>query len=263
MNTLSNTPKQPSDQASNTSKQENYKTLLLTGATSGIGEALCKQYLNLGWKVIACGRNAEKLALLAVHSNVTTIQLDLTDEAQVIEKFSFLSTLDLVILNAGSCEYIDDAQHFDGQLFARVINTNLISVGYCLQTLLPKINAGGQLALVGSSASILPFSRAQAYGASKAGIAYLASSLAIDLKKHNIDVSLIRPGFVKTPLTDKNDFNMPMCISSEEASDFIVNGLNKRQFDIHFPKKFTLILKTIAFLPENIWHWFSARTLQK
>ena len=239
------------------------KTLLLTGATSGIGEALCEQYASLGWNVIACGRNSEKLGLLASHSKVTTMQLDLTDELQVTDAFSSLPKLDLVILNAGSCEYIDDAQHFDGQLFARVINTNLISVGYCLQALLPNIVAGGQLALVGSSSSILPFSRAQAYGASKAGIAYLASSLAIDLKKHNIDVSLIRPGFVKTPLTDKNDFNMPMCISSEEASDFIVNGLNKRQFDIHFPKKFTLILKTIAFLPENIWHWFSARTLQK
>jgi short-subunit dehydrogenase len=239
------------------------KTLLLTGATSGIGEALCYQYIALGWKVIACGRNTEKLALLANNDGVTTIQVDLNDEQQVVDAFSSLTTLDLVILNAGSCEYIDDAKHFDAQLFARVINTNLIAVGYCLQALLPKIIVGGQLALVGSSASFLPFSRAQAYGASKAGIAYLASSLSIDLKKHNIDVSLIRPGFVKTPLTDKNDFNMPMCITSEQASDFIVKGLSKRQFDIHFPKKFTLILKIISLLPESLWRWFSARTLQK
>ncbi|WP_413701482.1 SDR family NAD(P)-dependent oxidoreductase [Psychromonas sp. KJ10-10] len=263
MNTLDDTFKQPPNQPANPSQQSHCKTLLLTGATSGIGEALCNQYLSMGWNVIACGRNPEKLSLLVCNNNVTAIQVDLTEELQVTEAFSSLPQLDLVILNAGNCEYINDAQHFDGQLFARVINTNLISVGYCLQALLPKIVAGGQLALVGSSASILPFSRAQAYGASKAGIAYLASSLAIDLKKHNIDVSLIRPGFVKTPLTDKNDFKMPMCISSEEASDFIVNGLNKRQFDIHFPKKFTLILKSIALLPESFWHWFSARTLQK
>ena len=243
--------------------QRPQKTLLLTGATSGIGEALCAQYIVLGWKVIACGRNQEKLALLAVNDNISTLQLDLNDAQQVALSFAPLSVLDLVILNAGSCEYIDDAKHFDGQLFARVINTNLISIGYCLQALLPKVVAGGQLALVGSSASFLPFSRAQAYGASKAGIAYLASSLAIDLKKHDIDVSLIRPGFVKTPLTDKNDFNMPMLISSEQAATYIVKGLSKRQFDIHFPKKFTLILKAIAFLPEVLWRWFSARTLDK
>tara|TARA_R110001583_G_scaffold33943_4_gene114557 strand:+ start:3043 stop:3837 length:795 start_codon:yes stop_codon:yes gene_type:complete len=256
-------PEQALSDQQNSSQGVQQKTLLLTGATSGIGDALCRQYIALGWKVFACGRNTEKLTLLSGNSSVTSIQLDLNDAQQVAERFSSLPSLDLVILNAGSCEYIDDAKHFDAQLFARVINTNLIAVGYCLQALLPKIVAGGQLALVGSSASILPFSRAQAYGASKAGIAYLASSLAIDLQKHQIDVSLIRPGFVKTPLTDKNDFNMPMCITSEQAADFIVKGLNKRQFDIHFPKKFTLILKIIALLPDSLWRWFSVRTLQK
>ncbi|MCG6202077.1 SDR family NAD(P)-dependent oxidoreductase [Psychromonas antarctica] len=243
--------------------QQQQKTLLLTGATSGIGEALCTQYIALGWKVIACGRNPEKLASLASNDNICTLQLDLNDAQQVALSFDSVPALDLVILNAGSCEYIDDAKQFDGQLFARVINTNLISIGYCLQALLPKIAAGGQLALVGSSASFLPFSRAQAYGASKAGIAYLASSLAIDLKKSDVGVSLIRPGFVKTPLTDKNDFNMPMLLSSEQAATYIVKGLSKRQFDIHFPKKFTLILKFIAFLPDSLWRWFSVRTLQK
>jgi short-subunit dehydrogenase len=239
------------------------KTLLLTGATSGIGEALCEQYLTLGWKIIACGRNQEKLAILENKENISTLRLDLNDTKQVLNVFAPLPALDLVILNAGNCEYIDDAKQFDGKLFERVINTNLISIGYCLEALLPKIKMGGQLALVGSSASFLPFSRAQAYGASKAGIAYLASSLAIDLKQSDIDVSLIRPGFVKTPLTDKNNFNMPMRISSDEAATFIIQGLHKRQFDIHFPKKFTLILKAIAFLPESLWRSFCARTLQK
>lgn len=239
------------------------KTLLLTGATSGIGEALCHQYSALGWKVIACGRNKEKLTVLAENENVDTVEIDLNDSQQIKQSFENLPALDLVILNAGTCEYVDDAKHFDGELFARVINTNLIAVGHCLSAILPLVSAGGQVALVGSSASFLPFSRAQAYGASKAGIAYLASSLAIDLKKSDIAVSLIRPGFVKTPLTDKNDFSMPMRISSDQAAQYIINGLRKRQFDIHFPKKFTLILKAFASLPECLWRWFSVRTLQK
>lgn len=239
------------------------KTILITGATSGIGEALCQDYQKLGHKIIACGRNTEKLARLSTYQNIDCIEVDVCEQQQVNEKLSDLGELDMVILNAGSCEYIDDAKNFDGKLFARVINTNLIAMGYCLEALLPQICNGGQLALVGSSASFLPFSRAQAYGASKAGVAYLARTLALDLKKHHIDVSLISPGFVKTPLTDKNDFKMPMQISAQQAAEEIINGLNKRQFDIHFPKKFTLILKTLALLPDSWWQAISARSLQK
>jgi len=239
------------------------KTILITGATSGIGEALCLHYQQQDAQIIACGRNKEKLALLERYQNITTIAVDLCDELQVQQTMQHLKTLDIVILNAGSCEYIDDAKQFDGQLFSRVVTTNLIAMGHCLATLLPKIPAGGQLALLGSSASYLPFSRAEAYGASKAGVAYLARTLALDLKAQQIAVSLISPGFVKTPLTDKNDFSMPMQISAQQAAVEIVNGLNKRTFDIHFPKKFTFILKALSLLPDNCWRAISTRMLQK
>jgi NAD(P)-dependent dehydrogenase (short-subunit alcohol dehydrogenase family) len=239
------------------------KTILITGATSGIGEALCLHYQTLGYQLIACGRNVEKLAQLETYQRISCIEVDLCNQQQVKERLQGLGKLDLVILNAGSCEYIDDAKQFDGQLFARVINANLTSMGYCLDALLPQIPSGGQLALVGSSASYLPFSRAQAYGSSKAAIAYLARSLSLDLKAQKIDVSLISPGFVKTPLTDKNNFAMPMQISAQQAAIEIINGLNKRTFDIHFPKKFTYILKTLSFLPDTWWQAISARTVQK
>lgn len=239
------------------------KKILITGATSGIGEAMCINYQQLGHQIIACGRNQKKLAQLATYQNIEVIAVDICNEQQVNTKLQHVNDLDLVILNAGSCEYIDDAKNFDGKLFARVIETNLVAMGYCLSALLPKIPAGGQIALVGSSASFLAFSRAQAYGASKAAVAYLARSLALDLKVHNIDVSLISPGFVKTPLTDKNDFKMPMQITAQQAADEIVNGLNKRTFDIHFPKKFTYILKALSLLPDSWWQAFSTRTLQK
>ncbi len=239
------------------------KKVLITGATSGIGEALCLHYQARGYDVIACGRQQDKLAKLARYDNVASIAVDLCDEQEVTQKMQLLGPLDLVILNAGSCEYIDDAKQFDGQLFARVINTNLIAMGYCLATLLPQIPAGGQLALVGSSASYLPFSRAQAYGASKAAVAYLARTLALDLKSQNIAVSLVSPGFVKTPLTDKNDFAMPMQITAQDAAARIATGLQKRVFDIHFPKKFTLILRTLSLLPDSWWRVISTRMLQR
>ena len=239
------------------------KKVLITGATSGIGEALCLHYQALNYAVIACGRQQDKLAQLSCYDNVSTIAVDLCDEQQVMAQFAQLGALDLVILNAGSCEYIDDVKHFDGALFARVMHTNLIGTGYCLAALLPQISAGGQLALVGSSASFLPFSRAQAYGASKAAIAYLARTLALDLKTENIDVSLVSPGFVKTPLTDKNDFVMPMQISVQQAAVEIASGLDKRVFDIHFPKRFTLILKALSLLPDSWWTAISTRMLSR
>lgn len=239
------------------------KTILITGATSGIGEALCQYYQPLGHEIIACGRNLDKLAALARYDNIQTLAVDLCDRQQVLAQMATLPDIDMVILNAGSCEYIDDAQHFDGALFARVINTNLNALGYCLEALLPRIPAGGQLALMGSSASYLPFPRAEAYGASKAAVAYLAKTLALDLKAQRIDVSLISPGFVKTPLTDKNDFQMPMQISAPQAAIEIAAGLDNRKFDIHFPKKFTFILKALSLLPDKCWQLIATRMDKK
>ena len=96
------------------------KTILITGATSGIGEALCQHYQQFDNQVIACGRNTEKLAQLERYANIRCIAVDLCDETQLIQQMQHLTVLDLVILNAGSCEYIDDAKQFDGALFARV-----------------------------------------------------------------------------------------------------------------------------------------------
>ncbi|MFT6926116.1 MAG: NAD(P)-dependent dehydrogenase (short-subunit alcohol dehydrogenase family) [Psychromonas sp.] len=239
------------------------KRILITGATSGIGKALCLLYQRRNYDVIACGRNQQALAEIGVLKNVSTLNFDLTDREQVIEALATLPELDVVILNAGSCEYINDAKNFDGDLFARVITTNLIALGYCLQSVLPKIKKGGQLALMGSSASYLPFSRAEAYGASKAGVAYLAKTLAMDLVKDEIHVCLINPGFVKTPLTDKNTFSMPMLISSDKAADYIFKGLLKGKREIHFPAVFTFTLKIFAWLPDFVWSFISTRMINK
>ena len=239
------------------------KQVLVTGATSGIGQQIALDYAKDGWKVIACGRNPESLASLASHENIETLKFDLTDSRQIAAMGqSFAESLDLVILNAGTCEYIDDVMAFDTELFRRVINSNVIGTADCAAAFIPHIKSGGQLAFIGSSASFLPFERAEAYGTSKAAIAYLSQSIAVDLAPHNIDVSLVSPGFVSTPLTDKNDFAMPMKITVQQASDEIRQGLHKRKKHIKTPRLFTSILGLLGQLPHSIQHWIALRMVK-
>tara|TARA_R110002126_G_scaffold57592_4_gene152496 strand:- start:1023 stop:1772 length:750 start_codon:yes stop_codon:yes gene_type:complete len=233
------------------------KAVLITGASSGIGLALAEYYLEKGIAVIACGRNAQALEAI---TGATPLEFDITDNEQVQAAAAKLKQLlqhngwqlQQVVLNAGSCEYIDDVLHFDSALFARVINTNVVAMGYCLEHFLPLLGRGAQLGLMSSSATYLPFPRAEAYGASKAAITYLGRSLRVDLAKHGIGVSVICPGFVKTPLTAKNDFAMPMQISPQQAAVAIYNGMQRQKCEIHFPTKFTWLLKLASLLPEKL-----------
>mgnify|MGYP002700687130 CR=1 FL=1 len=202
--------------------------VLITGATSGIGSSLVEQYLSQGDNVIACGRSKEKMS--SFEGRVTQSCLfDMTDEFAVESAAKEVQSIDVLILNAGDCSYIDDPINFDAQVFSKIISTNLTSLGTLLAHFLPKVNKGGQIVFVSSSATILPFPRSEAYGASKAGVDYLANSLRIDLIEHDIDVTLVHPGFVSTPLTDKNTFDMPFMISSHEAAERMIVGIEKRK----------------------------------
>lgn len=227
--------------------------ILITGATSGIGEQLAIDYHNSGNEVWALGRNREaldKLKTLGLH----TAQVDLNNRAESLNWFSTLSSLDLAILNAGTCEYID-LPRFDSELFIRVMRGNVESMAVSIEGVLPALRNGNKPHLVGigSSVTFLPLPRSEAYGASKAAVAYLLDTLRVDLFNENISVSHVCPGFVKTPLTDKNDFPMPMRISAKEASIAIRKGIEKRRPEIHFPKKFTYTLKALSLLPTRLW----------
>jgi short-subunit dehydrogenase len=238
--------------------------ILITGSSSGIGQQLAKDYLGQGHTVYCCGRNQQSLEKLRSEypDQARPLVFDIQDLEDCLRASKDVQELDLLILNAGTCEYID-ANNFNAESFARVMTINVCGTGNCLQALLPKLSAGSTLALVGSSSSFLPLPRAEAYGASKAAIEYLAKTLSISLKPQGIHVSYIAPGFVETPLTDLNDFPMPMQVDVQFASAKIRSGLGKRRRLIHFPRLFTGALRLLGRLPLGLQFALVGRTLRQ
>jgi NAD(P)-dependent dehydrogenase (short-subunit alcohol dehydrogenase family) len=221
--------------------------ILITGASSGIGRQLALDYQAKHHEVWGQGRDAKRLAELS-QAGVNTIEVELTDLEATQQALGALPELDCVILCAGSCEYLDP-ERFDAKLFERVMAANVTSVANSLDALWPKLKSGGQLAIVGSLAHHLPFSRAGAYGASKAALDYLTKALRTDLGARGVSVHSIEPGFVKTPLTDRNSFAMPMLVSPKAASRAIRRGLANGKPVIRFPLVFSLALRALGKLP--------------
>ncbi|MBN3079784.1 SDR family NAD(P)-dependent oxidoreductase [Pectobacterium polaris] len=237
------------------------KRVLITGASSGIGQQLALDYARDGCDVLACGRDEQRLnALTAAFPTIRTIAFDMTNLVDTQQALDVV-TADLVILSAGTCEYLDNGV-VEAEKVRRVLKTNVIGPVNCLSVLLPQLANGSHLALVGSTASLVALPRAEAYGASKAALAYFARSLSLDLQARNITVSLILPGFVDTPLTARNDFPMPMLISVSHASEAIRRGLAKKKREIAFPLRFALLLKAVSVLPQSWQRLLASRLVR-
>lgn len=224
--------------------------ILITGATSGIGEALATLCAAEGHKVIACGRNQEKLAALALHANIEMCQFDVTDEQATKAALSNI-TCDIAVLNAGTCEYVD-VDKVETDMFRRVFDANVFGVINVVTSLLPNLQKDNKIVFVDSLARLLPFPRSQAYGGSKAALNYIAKSFEVDLAHKGIKVQTLSPGFVKTPLTDKNDFPMPMVISAEAAAQYMLKGIFSSRSSVYFPKRFGFIVRLLNLLPQSL-----------
>lgn len=223
-------------------------TVLITGASSGIGAGLAKSWADDGCQVIACGRDRARLEALQQYSpNITLRVFDMTDR-EACHLALADCTADLIVLCAGTCEYLEQGV-VDAALVERVMSTNFQGPVNCLAALQTQLLPGSRVALVSSMAHWLPFPRAEAYGASKAAVTWFANSLRLDWEPKGIAVTVVSPGFVDTPLTRKNDFPMPGQVSVDDAVKAIRHGLAKGKRHIAFPTGFSLVMKLLSGLP--------------
>ena len=237
----------------------NPRRIWLTGASSGIGAALAEQLLEQGHRLALSARTIEPLQALAKRypAQVLVVAGDLSDAAQVRGIGEHIGqvwgALDSVILNAGTCEYVD-ARQFDASIIEHVVRTNLLASSYCIEAALPLLRKGTAPHLIGMASSVtyLPLPRAGAYGASKAALRYLLQSLRIDLAAEGMDVTVVSPGFVDTPLTARNDFAMPMSWPAAKAARHIYKRLSHRDLEIAFPAPFIFGLKLLSWLPGRL-----------
>lgn len=235
------------------------RRIWLTGASSGIGAALAEVLLQQGHRLALSARNAGALQALAERfpQQVLLAPGDLTDAEQVRAIGQRIDehwgALDQAILNAGTCEYVE-VRSFEAAMVERVMRANLFSAAHCVEAALPLLRRGARphLVAVSSSVTFLPLPRAEAYGASKAAMRYLFEALRVDLAAEGIAVTLVSPGFVDTPLTQKNDFPMPMRWPVEKAARHIATKLQRRPYEIAFPGPFIAILLLLAHLPKGL-----------
>ena len=237
------------------------KVIWITGASSGIGKALAIKFAKEGWKVAISARRENLLNEIAkTYNDIFPYPLDVTDSKKcelvfnsIKEKFK---NVDISVFSTGihdpksekSLDLNKVRQIMEVNFFGTINSVNAVYKYY-------KERKSGQISIVSSVAGYRGLPAGGAYCASKSALTSFTESLNFDMKRNNVRVSLISPGFIKTPMTDQNDFPMPMIKTPEFAAEEIYKGLVKKNaFEIHFPKSFTFIMKILQILPN--WAYF-------
>ena len=238
------------------------KTIWITGGSTGIGKALAIRFANEGWNVAISARRENLLKELSDRfENISPFPLDVTDKEncknifnQVKEKFG---DIDICFFSTGTWDPKKE-KDIDVEQIENVFKINFFGTVNSIKAVEEyyKNRNEGTIAIVSSIAGYRGLPNSTGYGPSKSALNNLAESLYFDFGRHNVRVCLVSPGFIKTPMTDKNDFKMPFLKTPEFAADKIYDGLvNKKIFEIHFPKELTLTLKFFSILPYKLYFY--------
>jgi short-subunit dehydrogenase len=229
----------------------------VTGASSGIGAALARELAHRGASVAVSARNVEKLREVS-GDRMLVVPVDVTDRAATVAAGgtvrAALGGLDVAVLNAGTWSRFH-VEHWDSGAFADQLQTNLMGTIHALEAVVPTMLEAGRGRIVGTAsvAGYRGIPGAEAYGATKAALLNLFESLRGSLGPRGIVVQTVAPGFVKTPMTDRNTFPMPFMVSPEEAARAIVDGMAKDKAEIVFPLPMMLLMKSARLVPVRAW----------
>ena len=237
------------------------KNIWITGASSGIGKALALKFANEGWQVAATARRENLLNEISeLNENISSFPLDVTNKDDCKETFELIKNkyqnIDICFFSTGTWDPKKEKE-IDVDQMKKVMEVNFFGTLNCIKAVEKYFREknSGHISIVSSIAGYRGLPNSTGYGASKAALNNFAESLYFDFGRYNVRVSLVSPGFIKTPMTDKNEFKMPFLKTAEFAADKIYKGLiNGSSFEIDFPKELTLILKFLKILPD--WLYF-------
>ena len=244
----------------------NNKVIWITGGSSGIGKALAYKFANEGWQVALSARREELLNEISKsNNNIHSFPVDVLDVDKCKEVFnkilSKFENIDIVVFSTGIHDP-NSEKKLNLDSIRKIMETNFFGTMNSINSVYNyfKEKKSGHISIVSSVAGYRGLPIAGAYCASKSALISYAESLYFDMKRFNVRVTVINPGFIKTPMTDQNPFPMPMIESVEFAAEEIFKGLTKsKSFEIHFPKKFTFIMKILKIMP----NWLYLKLIKK
>ena len=249
---------------------KNNKTVWITGGGTGIGKSVAEQLADLGHNVIISGRRLQNLNKVRLYDSkrITVKVLDICsakDCRKVVKSIdSKFGSIDLVILNAAT--YNPGKINFNNlESITSILNINLMGQINCLSTILPimKRQKHGHIVFMSSPAGYRGLPNSGLYGVTKSALTFLSESLYLELERNNIKVQVVNPGFIKTPMTDKNDFKMPFIMSSKEAATRLIKGLDIDTFEISFPKRLIIPMKILQLLPYSLYFFLMRKLLRR
>lgn len=240
-------------------------TAWITGASTGIGRQLALELAKDGYKIIATARSMDKLQSLATDAepfkgSIIPMACDVTDEtamAKLVEEAEAAhGPIALAVFNAGNY-WPTTGKNMSIEAYRKTFDVNVFGALNGMAPIVEKFKqrGQGQLALVASVSGYAGLPNASAYGPSKAALNNLAESLKFDFDKMNIRIQLVNPGFIDTPLTEKNEFAMPALMPLERAARRFADGLATGGFELHFPRRFTYFVKAMSLLPHPLYFW--------
>ena len=238
------------------------KVIWITGGSSGIGKSLAYKFANEGWQVAISARRENLLKEISEsNEKIKSFPLDVTDKVNCNEVFeqikNYYGDLDICFFSTGTWSPKEE-KDIDVEQIENVFKVNFFGTINSIKAVEGhfKNKKNGIITIVSSIAGYRGLPNTTGYGPSKSALISLAESLYFDFERYNVRVCLVCPGFIKTPMTDKNDFKMPFLKTSEFAADKIYDGLiNKNQFEIQFPKELTLTLKFFKLLPSKVYFY--------